>query len=100
MVSQNYPPIEQDVKDPLYSPVYAQYNALFPRTVITVGTRDFALSNGVRFYWKLRDAGVEVELLISEGMWHGFNWEADMPEALQSRAAVLEFLTKRRQQSD
>lgn len=94
MVAQNYPPDGQDVKDPLFSPVYAELDASFPRTVITVGTRDFALSNGVRFYWKLREAGVEVELLISEGMWHGFNWEEGMPEALQARNAVVKFLER------
>ncbi|KAJ2970474.1 hypothetical protein NQ176_g8172 [Zarea fungicola] len=92
MVSQNYIPKGQDPKDPLLSPVYANYGASFPRTVITVGTRDFALSNGVRMYWKLRDAGVETELLVSDGMWHGFNWEEDMPEAIQARAAVVKFL--------
>lgn len=102
MVSQNYAPLEEEGSaisgptDPLYSPLYADdYDAgSFPRTVITVGTRDFALSHGVRFYWKLREAGIEVELLVSEGMWHGFNWEPKVPEALRARAAVVEFLEK------
>ncbi|RFU27461.1 hypothetical protein B7463_g8863, partial [Scytalidium lignicola] len=92
MVSQNYAPEGINPKDPLYSPIYADYDACFPPTVITVGTRDFALSNGVRFYWKLREAGVKVELLVSEGMWHGFNWDPIIPEALRARAAVIEFL--------
>lgn len=92
MVSQNYAPEGINLKDPLYSPIYADYDASFPRTVITVGTRDFALSNGIRFYWKLREAGVKVELLVSEGMWHGFNWDPIVPEALRVRAAVIEFL--------
>ncbi|KAJ3498453.1 hypothetical protein NLG97_g1118 [Lecanicillium saksenae] len=92
MVSQNYTPVGLDPKDPLFSPIYAHYDASFPRTIITVGTRDFALSNGVLMFWKLKDAGVEVELLVSEGMWHGFNWE-DIPEAIQARSAVLEFLS-------
>lgn len=92
MVSQNYPPDGLSSTDPLYSPVYADYDASFPPTVITVGTRDFALSNGVRFFWKLREAGVKVELLVSEGMWHGFNWDPVLPEALRVRAAVVKFL--------
>lgn len=92
MVSQNHISPGQDLRDPLFSPIYAQYDESFPRTVITVGTRDFALSNGVRMYWTLREVGVEVELLVSEGMWHGFNWEEDMPEATQARAAVAKFL--------
>jgi acetyl esterase/lipase len=95
MVSQNYAPEGIDQRDPLYSPVYAEYGQTFPQTIITVGTRDFALSHGVRFYWKLREAGSKVELLVSEGMWHGFNWDPVIPEALQARAAVVEFLQGR-----
>ncbi|KAK4233386.1 Alpha/Beta hydrolase protein [Achaetomium macrosporum] len=95
MASQNYVPDRGiDARDPLYSPIYADYTASFPRTVITVGTRDFALSHGVRFFWKLRDAGVEVDLLVSEGMWHGFNWDPVVPEALRARAAVVKFLER------
>jgi monoterpene epsilon-lactone hydrolase len=94
MVKQNYQPKDIDARDPQYSPIYAEYDATFPPTVITVGTRDFCLSNGVRMYWKLKDAGVEVELLVSEGMWHGFNWTEKIPEAIQARKAVREFLQK------
>nr|RBQ86838.1 hypothetical protein FVER53263_13000 [Fusarium verticillioides] len=92
MVSQNYAPDGIDVIDPFYSPIYADYDESFPSTVITVGTRDFALSHGIRFYWKLREAGVKVELLVSEGMWHGFNWDPVIPESIRARAAVIEFL--------
>ena len=96
MVKQNYMPEGLDATDPYYSPIYARYDSSFPPTVITVGTRDFALSNGVRMYWVLREAGVETELLVSEGMWHGFNWTEKMPEALQARKAVQSFLTRPR----
>jgi monoterpene epsilon-lactone hydrolase len=92
MVKQNYQPEALDVKDPYYSPIYAEYDSTFPPTVITVGTRDFNLSSGVRMYWKLRDAGVETELLVSEGMWHGFNWTETLPEAIRVRQSVREFL--------
>ncbi|KAF5709486.1 alpha beta hydrolase [Fusarium globosum] len=92
MVSQNYAPDGIDVTNPLYSPIYADYDESFPPTVITVGTQDFALSHGIRFYWKLREAGVKVELLVSEGMWHGFNWGPVIPESIRARAAVIEFL--------
>jgi monoterpene epsilon-lactone hydrolase len=92
MVRQNYHDGSVDEKDPLYSPIYAKYDSSYPPTVITVGTRDVMLSTGVRMYWTLQDAGVKVELLVSEGMWHGFNWEDTMPEAIQARAAVRLFL--------
>ncbi len=95
MVSQNYAPDGIDLMDPLFSPMYAEYDQTFPPTVITVGTRDFALSNGVRFYWKLKEAGVRTELLVSEGMWHGFVWDPVIPEAIIGRAAVIKFLENR-----
>jgi len=93
MVSQNYVPEGGiDPKDPLYSPMYAQYDSSFPRTVISTGTRDFALSTAIRFHWKLRDVGVETELLVEDGMWHGFNWDPVIPEALRVRKAIVKFL--------
>jgi acetyl esterase/lipase len=72
MVKQNYPG-DVDPKDPLYSPIYAEYNAKFLPSIIMVGTRDSILSTRVCLYWKLRDTGVKVELLVGEGRWHGFN---------------------------
>lgn len=92
IVRQNYQPADVDVVDPFYSPVYAEYDAGFPPTVITVGTRDLCLSSGVRMYWKLRGAGVKAELLVGEGMWHGYNWAEAVPEAVVVRKAVREFL--------
>jgi monoterpene epsilon-lactone hydrolase len=92
MVKQNYAHEEVDWRDPLYSPVYADFEADFPSTVITVGTRDSMLSSGVMLYWKLREKGVKVELLVGEGMWHGFVWEEGLPEAVKVRGAVREFL--------
>jgi Esterase/lipase len=81
-----------DVADPGISPIYADYGPDFPPTVISIGTRDLLLSNAVRLDWKLEEAGVRRQLLISEGMWHGFNWEPDLPEAIAARAAVARFL--------
>ncbi|RFU27480.1 hypothetical protein B7463_g8868, partial [Scytalidium lignicola] len=94
MVEQNYAPPGFNKKDPLFSPLFATYNLDFPPTIITVGTRDLLLSTGVQLYWKLREAGVEVELLVSEGMWHGFNWELEVPESICARVAVKAFLLK------
>jgi acetyl esterase/lipase len=92
VVQQNYQPDGQDLKDPLYSPIYAEYKTSFPPTIISVGTRDLCLSNGVRMYWKLKECGVGVELLVSDGMWHGFNWIEGLPEAVRLRKAVRDFL--------
>ncbi|MFY1668856.1 alpha/beta hydrolase [Plantactinospora sp. WMMB334] len=82
----------EDLKAPGLSPVYAEYPADFPATVLTTGTRDFNLSDATRQFWKLDAAGVESRLLVGEGMWHGYHWEPDMPEAVQTRGAVVDFL--------
>lgn len=60
----------RDLKDPLLSPVYGQFNG-FPPTFLTSGTRDLFLSNTVRVQQKLLEAGVKTELLIFEGQSHG-----------------------------
>jgi epsilon-lactone hydrolase len=91
MVQQNYQPDGTKPTDPLYSPVYADYDASFPPTILSAGTRDLCLSSAVRMYWKLKEAGVKVELLVSEGMWHGFNWNETLPEAIRLRQTVREF---------
>ncbi|KAJ4857965.1 alpha/beta hydrolase fold domain-containing protein [Trichoderma breve] len=81
-----------DLKDELLSPVYAELSGPFPPTVINTGTRDILLSQCVRLYWKLREAGGKTELLVSEGMWHGFNWELELPEGIRARKAVYSFI--------
>ncbi|QEC78528.1 alpha/beta hydrolase fold domain-containing protein [Mucilaginibacter ginsenosidivorax] len=79
--------------DPFVSPIYGKYTSAFPPTVIVTGTRDLFLSGSVRLSWKLKDAHVPTELLVSEGMWHAFTNYPDLPEAIQSRNAVEHFLT-------
>jgi len=78
-------------KDPLFSPIYGEFRNALPPTIITTGTRDLMLRNATRLYWKLRGIGTKVELLVGEGMPHGFNWEVSLPEAIQVRKAVIEF---------
>jgi monoterpene epsilon-lactone hydrolase len=90
----NYVP-GADLHDPAVSPIYASYDSRFPPTVLNTGTRDSLMSNSIRLFWVLREAGVDVELLVSEGMWHGFNWEPALPEAVRARAAVYDFLRSR-----
>lgn len=92
MVKQNYQAEGVRMEDPEYSPLFAEYETSFPPTVITTGTRDVLLSSSVLLYWRLREASVKVELLVSEGMWHGFDWEEEMPEAVRVRQAVRRFL--------
>jgi monoterpene epsilon-lactone hydrolase len=91
LMQQNYLN-DDDATSPQVSPLYADYPVDFPPTVISTGTRDLLLSNCVRLFWKIKGAGVKSELLVMEGGWHGFNWEPDLAEAKQARAAVRDFV--------
>jgi len=80
--------------DPKVSPIYAAIPKDYPGTVIVTGTRDLLESNAVRFFWKLQAAGVTSQLLVQEGMWHGFHWEWNMPESVATMNAVARFVAK------
>ncbi len=79
-------------KNPMLSPVYADYWPGFPPTLITTGTRDLFLSNCVRLSQAMRQSGVDVELRIWEGMFHGFELIPDLPESEEARAEMAAFL--------
>jgi acetyl esterase/lipase len=55
------------LKDPLLSPGYGDVHG-FPPAILTTGTRDLLLSNTVRVHRKLREAGVDAQLEVLEGM--------------------------------
>ena len=76
---------------PYVSPLFGDYTADFPPTILTAGTRDFLLSATVRLHRKLLKAGVRAELHVWEGAPHGmFNGRA--PEDYEQVAQVREFL--------
>ena len=69
-----------DMKDPMLSPVYGNVSG-FPPTLLTSGTRDLFLSNTVRMHLKLREAGVNADLIVFEGVSHAqYHMLADAPE--------------------
>jgi monoterpene epsilon-lactone hydrolase len=59
----------------------------YPPAFLLSGTRDMCLSQTVLLHRKLRNAGVEADLNVFEGMWHVF-WEN--PELPESREAMTE----------
>ena len=64
---------ETDPGDPLVNPVNsAAVLAKFPPTLIITGTRDFALSGALYTDAQLSKAGVDAELHVWEGLFHGF----------------------------
>ena len=74
-----------DRRDPLVSPVHADLSGLPPLLVQAAGN-DILLDDSVILAARAREAGVDVTLTVTPGMWHGFQ-TGDCPEA---RAAVEE----------
>ncbi len=85
VVTRYYCPDENDLANPLLSPVFANVAGL-PPMLIQVGNDEILLSDSTRLADKLRDAGIEIELEIWPDMWHVFQlFIGKMPE---SRAAI------------
>jgi acetyl esterase/lipase len=82
---------DHDLTHPYLSPIFGDVTG-FPPTFVQAGTRDLFLSNAVRIHRKLRDAGVDAELHIWEGMPHGGFFGA--PEDAEMGVEVRRFLAK------
>lgn len=80
-------------EDPLASPVYADYSPDLPPALLVTGTRDLLLSDTVRLHQRMRAGGVHAQLMVYEGMWHGFLYD-DMPEARVAWAEIADFLQR------
>jgi acetyl esterase/lipase len=59
----------RDLKDPMLSPVYGDFHGFLPAILLS-GTRDLFLSTTVRVHRRLRQAGVEAQLVVFEGQSH------------------------------
>jgi len=73
---------EAELKNPLISPVYGDFDG-FPPTMLTTGTRDLFLSDVARTHRKLRQSGVKADLHVYEGMSHiGYLVSSETPESM------------------
>ncbi|MBZ9745339.1 alpha/beta hydrolase [Mesorhizobium sp. CO1-1-7] len=80
-----------DPTDWRISPVYGDLSVL-PKTLLLTGSRDLLTPDNLIFAQKASAAGVEVELIYEEGMFHV--WPLiDMPEARRARQHIVAFLT-------
>lgn len=59
-----------DPRDPYVSPIFGEIGGAWPPTLLTTGTRDLLLSDTVMMHRKLREAGVDAQLLVTEGGMH------------------------------
>jgi len=73
---------EVDTTLPAVSPINdLELLAQFPPTIFATGTRDFAMSEAAYSHRRMLLAGVESDLLIYDGLGHGFMTNPDLPES-------------------
>ena len=75
-----------DQKNSYVSPVYGNFSNGFPPTLIQGGTKEMLLSDFVRLYQALDQAGIPVKLDIYEGMPHAF--QASFQNTTESDLAI------------
>lgn len=80
----------RDLRSPAISPLYAALPADLPPTLITSATRDAFLSDCARLSTKMRRAGIAAELRVWEGLWHVFEYYAEIPEGRLSLEEVAQ----------
>ena len=87
---------DTDANDPLVAPASSpDVLALFPPTLIVTGTRSFELSNAVYTHAQLVKHGVDADLHVWEGMFHGFFYNPDVPESRECYDVIVNFFAKR-----
>lgn len=79
--------------EPPRTPLEGDIPAGYPPAYLLAGTRDMCLSETVLLHRKLRRAGVEADLNVFEGMWHGFDDDTDVPESKEALADLARFLS-------
>lgn len=81
-----------DPADPLvFQATHPDVLAQFPPTLIITGTRDFALSSALNSHLQLRRAGADSQLLVWDGLFHGFFYNPDVPESKDAYALIWRF---------
>ena len=85
-----------DPDDPLVAPASSpEVLAMFPPTLIVTGTRSFDLSNAVYTHAQLVKNGVDADLHVWEGMFHGFFYNPDVPESRECYDVMVRFFAAR-----
>ena len=84
-----------DMKDPLVQPSTSPaILAKFPPTLILTATRDFAMSGAINTDILLTKAGVDSELHVWDGLFHGFFYDADVPESKEAFGIIATFFER------
>ena len=81
--------------DPLVSPIDApEMLAKFPPTLIITGTRGFEMSSALYTHSQLVKLGVDADLHVWEGLFHGFFYNPDVPESQEAYDVIVRFFEK------
>lgn len=81
-----------DARDPLVAPTTSdEVLSKFPPTQIITATRGFELSSAVYTHSRLVRLGVQAELHVWEGMFHGFYYNPDPPESRDAYNVMVKF---------
>ena len=82
----------QDLCNPEISPLFGSFYGIPAKVLISSGTRDLLLSQSVQLASLLREFDVDVDLRIRDGLWHVYEWDAELPEAIASIKQAAEFI--------
>ena len=81
--------------DPLVSPANsAEVLAKFPPTLLITATRDFAMSAALSTDVLLTKAGVDSELHVWDGLFHGFFYNSEVPESKDAFNIMAKFFDR------
>jgi monoterpene epsilon-lactone hydrolase len=84
-----------DPKDPLLAPLNSpEMLANFPPTLLISGTRGFELSDTLYTHTQLIKQGVEADLHVWEGLFHGFFYNPDVPESRDCYDVIVKFFDR------
>jgi monoterpene epsilon-lactone hydrolase len=83
------------LNDPLAAPATSpEVLAKFPPTLVVSGTRAFELSSAVHTHAQLVKQGVDADLHVWEGMFHGFFYNVDVPESRDCYDVIVKFFDR------
>lgn len=80
-----------DPKEYKASPLFGQVSKL-PKTTLFVGTHEIFYPDVVKFHEKLKDNGVEVELIVGEKMTHVYPVYPLVPESKEAFRKIVEII--------
>jgi epsilon-lactone hydrolase len=76
------------------APLRPEVLAKFPPTLIVTGTRGFEFSSAVYTHSQMVKQGVQAELHVWEGMFHGFFYNPDVPESRECYDVIVKFFDR------